>query len=122
MSAKMKSRFLSIGFSQGHDAPFMNQIAQGGSDMGNFFYVDTSGPNYGDKVQECLSESLDIALESSGSLKLQLTDGLKFDETHALETNYQFSDQEVDGTPVISGVTLTCQAVMKTKDVEGLGA
>lgn len=90
--------------------------------MGNFFYVDTSGPNYGDKVQECLSESLDIALESSGSLKLQLTDGLKFDETHALETNYQFSDQEVDGTPVISGVTLTCQAVMKTKDVEGLGA
>jgi hypothetical protein len=37
----MKTRFLSIGFSENHDAAFMNRIAQSGTELGNFFYVDT---------------------------------------------------------------------------------
>ena len=39
-----------------------------------------------------------------GGIKLNLTDGLKLDTEHALETNYKFADEEVDGMPVISGV------------------
>jgi hypothetical protein len=68
-----------------------------------------------------LSESLVIAMEG-GDIKLHLTDGLKVDEEHAIETNYNFADEEVDGMPVISGVTLSCQTIMLTKDVEGLAA
>lgn len=46
----LKSRFLTIGFSRDHDAPFMNKIAQSGSDLGNFMYIDTDKPNYSDDV------------------------------------------------------------------------
>lgn len=58
----------------------------------------------------------------SGGIKLNLTDGLKLDIEHSMETNYQFADEEVDGMPVITGVTLTCQTIMRTKDVQGLAA
>lgn len=37
----ISSRFLTIGFTSAHDATFLNRIAQAGSDLGNFFYVDT---------------------------------------------------------------------------------
>ncbi len=63
MSQKFKTRLLSIGFGASHDAPFMNRIAQAGSEMGNFFYIDTNG-EYTSKVTTCLSESLDIAMEA----------------------------------------------------------
>ena len=32
------------------------------------------------------------------------------------------ADEDVDGMPVITGVTLTCQVIMETKDVQGLAA
>ena len=63
MRESLKSRFLTIGFSADHDAPFMNRIAQSGSDLGNFMYIDTGKPNFSDEVQTCLSESLDMAME-----------------------------------------------------------
>jgi hypothetical protein len=37
---ELESRFLAIGFSSSHDATFMNKIAQAGSSIGNFFYID----------------------------------------------------------------------------------
>lgn len=37
----IKSRFLTIGFTSGHDALFLNKIATSGSELGNFFYIDT---------------------------------------------------------------------------------
>ena len=42
------SRFLTIGFTSEHDATFLNRIAQAGTDLGNFFYVNTSAQNYPD--------------------------------------------------------------------------
>jgi len=51
----------------------LNNIARSGTDLGNFFYIDTQKPNYGEEVQKCLSESLDIAMEGSGGVKLCLT-------------------------------------------------
>ena len=55
MRGNLKSRFLTIGFSSGHDAPLMNKIAQSGTDLGNFMYIDTDRPNYADDVQSCFS-------------------------------------------------------------------
>lgn len=99
----------------------MNKIAQLGSELGNFMYIDTSKPNYSEDVGHALAESLDIAMEGGGA-KLHLGDGLKLDLNLNLETNYIFADEEVDGMPVITGISLTCQTIMKTKDVHGLAA
>ena len=38
----LKSKFLAVGFSPGHDAASMNMIANFGSDIGNFIYIDTN--------------------------------------------------------------------------------
>ena len=38
----LRTKFLSVGFSRNHDAAFMNKIANFGSEMGNFVYIDTS--------------------------------------------------------------------------------
>jgi hypothetical protein len=63
MREGLKSRFLTIGFGSDHDAPLMNKIAQSGSDIGNFMYIDTAKPNFLDDVQTCFSESLDMAMQ-----------------------------------------------------------
>jgi hypothetical protein len=59
----------------------MNEIAKTGSDLGNFFYIDTDQPNYSDDVAKCLSESLSIAMEGSNGLKLNISDTLKFQDS-----------------------------------------
>ena len=59
-------RYLTIGFSQGHDAVFLNKIAQGGSEQGNFFYIDTSKETYKEDVKDCLKESLSMAAIEDG--------------------------------------------------------
>jgi len=37
----LRTKFLSVGFSRGHDASFMNKIANFGSDVGNFIFIDS---------------------------------------------------------------------------------
>lgn len=64
--AQISVRFLTIGFSRHHDAAFMNKIAQCGTKLGNFFYVDTDRGNYTEDVSQCLSESLQIAMDGHG--------------------------------------------------------
>ena len=58
---EIKSRFLTIGFTQDHDAKFLNQIAEAGSELGNFFYIDTGNSNYKAQIAECLVQSLSLA-------------------------------------------------------------
>lgn len=43
---KVASRFLTIGFTSSHDALFLNEIAKAGSELGNFFYVNTDKQDY----------------------------------------------------------------------------
>jgi len=50
----IQARFLTIGFSKGHDAAFLNQIANAGTELGNFFYVDVSQSGYQEQISECL--------------------------------------------------------------------
>ena len=40
-NSKLKSRYMTIGFSRDHDARVMNQVAGAGSERGNFMFVDT---------------------------------------------------------------------------------
>ena len=61
------SRFLTIGFSQYHDANFLGSIARSGSELGNFFFIDTSRPDKQEKIKECLVRSLSMAREEHQS-------------------------------------------------------
>jgi hypothetical protein len=90
----ISSRFLSIGFSRNHDAGFMNRIAQAGSEMGNFFYIDTSKGDYKQDVTNALSESLNIAMEG-GSLKMEIkNEACMFSESGNTEFNYIYQEEE----------------------------
>jgi len=55
-----------IGLGRYHDARLLNNIAQSGSKLGNFIYIDTGLENYKDNMREALSSSLDMAISSSG--------------------------------------------------------
>jgi len=61
LKMEVNSRFLTIGFSRDHDAVFLNSIAQAGSELGNFIYIDTQLPTYVDQVKESLQNSLSMA-------------------------------------------------------------
>jgi len=68
---EIASRYLTIGFSRDHDAVFLNSIAQAGSELGNFFFINTENPGYTQEVQECLKTSLSMAaIEDGLSLRL----------------------------------------------------
>jgi hypothetical protein len=41
-SLKINSRFLTVGFTSYHNAKLLGDIANAGSDVGNFIYVDTN--------------------------------------------------------------------------------
>ncbi len=55
------NRYLTLGFSRDHDAVFLNKIAQSGSEMGNFFFIDTQKEGYVEDVKENLKSSLSMA-------------------------------------------------------------
>ena len=47
---KYTSRFLTLGFTSSHDAPFLNRITQTGSELGNFFYINTDQGDYSGQI------------------------------------------------------------------------
>lgn len=68
----LRSKFLSVGFSRGHDAAFMNRIANFGNDMGNFVFIDSYNEGWRESLNESMLESLDIALESAAKVKFSI--------------------------------------------------
>ncbi|CAI2379367.1 unnamed protein product [Moneuplotes crassus] len=60
---EITSRFFTIGFSKEHDSVLISKIAKAGSELGNFFYVDstvTSSYHYKDHIKECLVKTFDL--------------------------------------------------------------
>ena len=65
------NRYLTLGFSRDHDAVFLNKIAQSGSEMGNFFFIDTQKAGYVEDVKESLSSSLSLAAQAEDGLLMK---------------------------------------------------
>ena len=63
---KVKSRFLTIGFTSYHNAELLGSIARAGSETGNFVYVDTNLQGYDEKITSALTNSLEMALKKDG--------------------------------------------------------
>ena len=68
----LRSKFLSVGFSEHHDAAFMNRIAKFGSEIGNFVFIDTGKNGWKENFNQTLLDQLDIALESASKAKLSI--------------------------------------------------
>lgn len=117
----LTSRFLTIGFSQNHDAVFLNKITKSGSELGNFFFIDTSRNDYTEEVKKCLSESLDIAIEGgNNAIKIEFKNDLfQHKEAHKVEVNFVYEEESKDGTLPVKAVTLTVQTIMKTAVLDG---
>ena len=98
---EISSRFLTIGFTSGHDAPFLNRIAQAGSDLGNFFYVDTEQDDYPEQIKDALQSSLSMAQENDDG-SLQVTVGsriMEFKDKLKLTRTLADDDNEEDSMP-----------------------
>ena len=86
---KVRSKFLSVGFSRGHDAAFMNRIANFGSEIGNFIFIDSYEEGWRDKLNESLLESLEIALDVAAKVKYQIKNvQVGHDEETKADINY----------------------------------
>lgn len=84
-----QSRFLTLGFTSSHDAPFLNQITQTGSELGNFFYINTDVGDYSGQISECLSQSVSMAGGSSGTLQLKISSKtFEYNEKLNLQKSY----------------------------------
>jgi hypothetical protein len=62
----IKSRCLTIGFTQSHDAVLLNSIAKAGSELGNFIYVDTEKQDYHQQIEDSIASSLAMSLTIDG--------------------------------------------------------
>ena len=91
----LNSKFLAIGFSQGHDAAFMNDLAKAGSMIGNFIYVDQSKAGWQQQVNTALKESLEIAISNSSPFNFNFENhAISFSLKIAGEMTYVFADTE----------------------------
>ena len=72
------SRFYTIGLSSSHDSVLLSKIAQAGSDLGNFFYVDYNENNgtrtYKDTIKEWLVQTFDLGTPSN-SMNIEVNYG-----------------------------------------------
>lgn len=61
---------MTIGFSNDHDAIFMNRLAQAGSEIGNFIFINSESENKKQDILNALEESLAIAIEGNPAYTL----------------------------------------------------
>ena len=56
----------------GHDAKLLNGLANAGSQLGNFIYIESTG-NYVQKLTDSMEECLGQAISASGAQRLTIT-------------------------------------------------
>ena len=96
----LRTKFLSVGFSRGHDAAFMNRIANFGHDRGNFVFIDSFEQGWRENLNESMLDQLEIALESSSQVKISIKNAaLGTEELISVEPCYHEQDQQTVQQP-----------------------
>ena len=80
----LRTKFLSVGFSRGHDAAFMNKIAGFGCEQGNFVFIDSYEEGWRQQLNDTMVEQLDIALEGSSKCKFLIKNAAVGHDTMAV--------------------------------------
>ena len=89
------SQVFCIGFSEHHDAALLNSLAQAGSEVGNFVYIDLKDPGYKEKVTESLCDSLGMVMSGQSNPKLTLSsDASNFKKVSKCEVMHLFENEE----------------------------
>ena len=104
----------------------MNQIANFGSELGNFIFVETNTNDYQGAINDALGESLDIALGSNTAVKFKIENlPEKLEIVVPAEINYVSvvknvaeeeaqKEEEVDMEEPECEVLVTAQEILKT--------
>ena len=118
----------------------MNEIANAGSDQGNFIYVETQNNDFHQKITDALGDSFDIAMGSDSAVKFRVENAQEdYKEIKPAEISYvavekiegdnqeerkdgnneeEKDDEEMDEPEV--AVLVTVQQIQKTKLVNEL--
>jgi hypothetical protein len=120
-----------VGFSQGHNAHQMNQIANFGSEQGNFMYVNTNVGDYQGAINEALGDSFDIALGSDSAVKFkienqqekyELISGAEICYTTVAAQNANENEEQAEDSEIETEVEvlITLQQIQKTALINDL--
>eukprot|EP00347_Sterkiella_histriomuscorum_P012111 403369855 len=93
-ASHINTRYLTIGFTSSHDAPFLNDIAKSGTELGNFFYINTDQGDYSEQIQNCLAQSLSMAQSQEGLLLRVSSNCMEYKDKFILEKNLVIDDDE----------------------------
>jgi hypothetical protein len=55
------SQIFCIGFSAGHDAKLLNEIAKAGTNIGNFIYINNNDAGYKGQMSAAVRDSIGLA-------------------------------------------------------------
>ena len=107
---EIASRFYTIGLSNDHDAVLLSKIAQIGSDLGNFFFVDYNEDNetrtYKDVIKEWLMKTFDLGA-SCGSLNIELNYGNLTKRMYLSPINQETEENKLEeGTKMFEGLSI----------------
>ena len=107
---EIASRFYTIGLSSDHDAVLLSKIAQIGSDLGNFFFVDYNEDNetrnYKDTIKECLVKTFDLGVPG-GSLNIELNYGNLTKRMYLSPINQETEENKLEeGTKKFEGSSI----------------
>ena len=107
---EITSRFYTIGLSSDHDAVLLSKIAQIGSDLGNFFFVDYNENNetrtYKDAIKECLVKTFDLGVPG-GSLNIELNYGNLTKRMYLSPINQETEENKLEeGTKIFEGSSI----------------
>lgn len=67
-------RFFCLGFSAGHDAQLLGQIARSGTDLGNFVYISDESQNKYADMKKALVDIFDL-VPGDNSIKADIQGG-----------------------------------------------
>ena len=87
-----------MGFSSHHDSEHLNQLAQSGTQVGNFLYIDTASQGYLEELNTAVSDSLGMALASASKPRMTLLNkvtALKENKVCDVIEEYESDDEEI---------------------------
>ena len=101
LAKEITSRFFTIGLSDDHDASFWSKIAQAGSDLGNFYYVDYKNKAKASKelIKECLIKTFDLGIPG-GSLSAELNESNFSKRIYLSPADQEIEENKVEGEKI----------------------
>lgn len=99
----VESEVYCLGVSSSHDANFLNRLAKGGSETGNFIYIDTGKPGYKEEIVGNMNDSLGMVMSSGMKARMNLYKGkdMKLFDFKQCEVEYEYPEKEEEEDQII---------------------